>query len=32
MHWYGWAPLMTSVNNILEEAKNMRAEHAAAKQ
>jgi hypothetical protein len=32
MHWYGWAPLKTAVNNILEEAKNMRAEHAAAKQ
>ena len=31
MHWYGWAPLKTAVNNILEEAKNMRAEHEAAK-
>jgi len=29
MHWYGWAPLKTAVNNILEEAKRMRAEHQA---
>ena len=29
MHWYGWAPLKTAVNNILEEAKRMRAEHEA---
>jgi hypothetical protein len=27
MHWYGWAPLNTAVNNIKEEAKRMRAEH-----
>jgi hypothetical protein len=32
MHWYGWAPLKASVNNILEEVKNMRAEHEAAQQ
>jgi hypothetical protein len=31
MHWYGWAPLKTAVNTILEEAKKMRAEHAAKK-
>jgi len=31
MHWYGWAPLNTAVNNILEEAKRMREEHAAKK-
>ncbi|MGD8312255.1 MAG: multiheme c-type cytochrome, partial [Gammaproteobacteria bacterium] len=29
MHWYGWAPLKTAVNNILEEVKNMRAEYDA---
>jgi hypothetical protein len=29
MHWYGWAPLKTAVNNILQEAKQMRAEHEA---
>ncbi len=29
MHWYGWAPLNTAVNEILEEAKRLRAEHAA---
>ena len=27
MHWYGWAPLKTAVNTILEEEKRMRAEH-----
>ncbi|MDM8560032.1 multiheme c-type cytochrome [Candidatus Parabeggiatoa sp. HSG14] len=26
MHWYGWAPLKTSVNNILEEVARKRAE------
>ena len=26
MHWYGWAPLKASVNNILEDVKRMRAE------
>ena len=31
MHWYGWAPLNTAVNNILQEAERMRAEHAAKK-
>lgn len=31
MHWYGWAPLKTAVNTILEEAKRMRAEHDAKK-
>lgn len=31
MHWYGWAPLKTAVNTILEEAKRMRAEHEAKK-
>lgn len=30
MHWYGWAPLKTSVNNILQESQRMRAEHEAA--
>lgn len=30
MHWYGWAPLNAAVNKILEEAKHMRAEHAAS--
>ncbi len=29
MHWYGWAPLKSAVNTILEEAKRMRAEHQA---
>jgi len=29
MHWYGWAPLKTAVNTILEEEKRLRAEHAA---
>jgi hypothetical protein len=29
MHWYGWAPLKTAVNNILEESKRLRAEHEA---
>ncbi|MCP3986266.1 MAG: cytochrome C [bacterium] len=28
-HWYGWAPLNTSVNEIMEEAERMRREHAA---
>ena len=35
MHWYGWAPLKTAVNTILEEEKKLRAEHEnklAAKQ
>jgi len=27
MHWYGWAPLKTAVNTILEEEKKLRAEH-----
>lgn len=27
MHWYGWAPLKTAVNTILEEAENLRAEN-----
>ncbi len=31
MHWYGWAPLNTAVNEILEEAGRLRAEHKAAK-
>jgi len=31
MHWYGWAPLNTAVNNILQEAERMRAEHKAKK-
>ena len=31
MHWYGWAPLKTAVNTILEESKKMRAAHEAAK-
>ncbi len=31
MHWYGWAPLNTAVNNILEEAERLRAEHKMAK-
>ncbi|MEW8195915.1 MAG: multiheme c-type cytochrome [Candidatus Thiodiazotropha sp.] len=31
MHWYGWAPLKTAVNTILEEAKRMRAEHDSKK-
>jgi len=31
MHWYGWAPLKTAVNNILQKAKRMRAEHEAKK-
>lgn len=29
MHWYGWAPLVKSVNVILEEAKKMRSAHEA---
>jgi hypothetical protein len=29
MHWYGWAPLKTAVNNILEESKRLRVEHEA---
>lgn len=29
MHWYGWAPLKTAVNNILQEVGEMRAEHEA---
>jgi len=29
MHWYGWAPLKTAVNTILEEEKRMRKEHEA---
>jgi len=29
MHWYGWAPLNSSVNLILEEAKHLREEHKA---
>ncbi len=32
MHWYGWAPLKTAVNTILEETKRMRAEHEAKQQ
>ncbi|MBE9563003.1 MAG: hypothetical protein IMF12_09100, partial [Proteobacteria bacterium] len=28
MHWYGWAPLKTSVNVILEDVERMRAEAA----
>ncbi len=28
MHWYGWAPLKTSVNNILEDVGKMRLEAA----
>lgn len=28
MHWYGWAPLKTAVNTILEESKNMCYEYA----
>jgi hypothetical protein len=31
MHWYGWAPLKTAVNNIHQEVKKMREEHAAKK-
>ncbi|MCW9035552.1 MAG: multiheme c-type cytochrome [Rhodospirillales bacterium] len=31
MHWYGWAPLNTAVNKILEEAEKMREAHAAKK-
>ena len=31
MHWYGWAPLKTAVNTILEEEKRMRAEHGHKK-
>jgi len=31
MHWYGWAPLKTAVNTILEEEKRMRAEHEKEK-
>jgi len=31
MHWYGWAPLKTAVNTILEEEKRMRAEHEKGK-
>ncbi len=31
MHWYGWAPLNTAVNNIIEEANRLRAEHKTAK-
>jgi hydroxylamine dehydrogenase len=31
MHWYGWAPLNSSVNTILEEAKKMREAHEAKK-
>ncbi len=27
MHWYGWAPLKATVNNILEGVKHMRAKH-----
>ena len=29
MHWYGWAPLKTAVNTILEEERRLRAEHEA---
>ena len=29
MHWYGWAPLKTAVNTILDEEKKLRAKHAA---
>jgi len=32
MHWYGWAPLKTAVNTILEEEKRLRKEHAAKAQ
>lgn len=28
MHWYGWSPLNRAVNQILEEEKRMRKEHA----
>ena len=31
MHWYGWAPLKSAVNTILEEAKRLRAEHSPEK-
>ncbi len=31
MHWYGWAPLNTAVNVIMEEAEKLRAEHNASK-
>lgn len=31
MHWYGWAPLKTAVNTILQETKRMRAEHEGKK-
>lgn len=27
-HWYGWAPLNTAVNEIIEEGKKLRFEHA----
>jgi hypothetical protein len=29
MHWYGWAPLKSAVNTILEETKRLRAENEA---
>ncbi len=29
MHWYGWAPLNRAVNEIIEEGKKLRFEHAA---
>ena len=29
MHWYGWAPLKSAVNTILEETERLRAEHDA---
>ncbi len=28
-NWYGWAPMTTAVNKIIEEDKKMRAAHAA---
>ncbi len=31
MHWYGWAPLKTAVNTIMEECKNKRVEHGEDK-
>ena len=31
MHWYGWAPLKTAVNTIMQEVKRMRAEHKVKK-
>lgn len=31
MHWYGWAPMKSAINNILEEAERLRAEAATVK-